>query len=119
VLVGIIALFVTKLEFIKEQKFIFLLLLVLFLVQTIYALIRYGKMTNFHTYLAKTAALLQGIFLLVTFFSEEPNLILFYAAAIITILELIEEIILVKLLPNWKTNVKGIYWVLKKRSIRQ
>jgi phosphatidylglycerophosphate synthase len=119
VLVGIIALFVTKLEFIKEQKFIFLLLLVLFLVQTSYALIRYGKMTNFHTYLAKTAALLQGIFLLVTFFSEEPNLILFYAAAIITILELIEEIILVKLLPNWKTNVKGIYWVLKKRSIRQ
>ena len=114
VLVGIIALFVTKLEFIKEQKFIFLLLLVLFLVQTIYALTRYGKMTNFHTYLAKTAALLQGIFLLVTFFSDEPDLILFYAAAIITILELIEEIILVKILPNWETNVKGVYWVLKK-----
>jgi CDP-diacylglycerol--glycerol-3-phosphate 3-phosphatidyltransferase len=79
-------------------------------------------MTNFHTYLAKTAALSQGIFLLVTFFSDEPNVILFYAAAIITILELIEEIILVNLLPDWETNVKGIYWVLKRkteRSIRQ
>ena len=120
VLVGVIALFVKKMDFVKEQKLIFLLLLLLFLAQTIYALIRYGKMTNFHTYLAKTAALLQGIFLLVAFFSDEPNLILFYAAAIITMLELIEEIILVKILPGWETNVKGIYWVLKKkRSIRQ
>jgi phosphatidylglycerophosphate synthase len=116
VLVGVIALFVKNIDFVKEQKFIFFLLLLLFLVQTIYAVIRYRKMTNFHTYLAKTAALLQGIFLLVTFFSDEPNVMLFYIAAIITILELIEEIILVKLLPAWETNVKGIYWVLKKQK---
>ena len=116
VLVGVIALFVKNMDFVKEQKSIFLLLLLLFLVQAIYAVIRYRKMTNFHTYLAKTAALLQGIFLLITFFSDEPNVILFYAAAIITILELIEEIVLVKLLPTWETNVKGIYWVLKKQK---
>lgn len=116
VLVGVIALFVTKMEFIKEQKFIFLLLLLLFLGQTSYAFIRYGKITNFHTWLAKIAALLQGVFLLVTFFTDKPNLVLFYAAATITILELIEEIVLVKLLPNWETNVRGIYWVLKKRE---
>ena len=116
VLVGVIALFVTNMEFIREQKFIFILLLLLFLAQTTYAFIRYGKMTNFHTLLAKTAALLQGVFLLLAFFSDEPNLVLFYAAAIITILELIEEIILVKLLPNWETNVKGIYWALKKEE---
>jgi CDP-diacylglycerol--glycerol-3-phosphate 3-phosphatidyltransferase len=115
VLVGVIALFVTKMEFINEQKFVFIVFLLLFLVQTTYALIRYGKITNFHTWLAKTAALLQGVFLLLAFFTDEPNLVLFYAAAIITILELIEEIILVRLLPDWETNVKGIYWVLKKR----
>ncbi|HET9277616.1 MAG TPA: CDP-alcohol phosphatidyltransferase family protein [Flavitalea sp.] len=116
VLVGVIALFVTKMEFIKEQKFIFIFLLLLFLAQITYAFIRYRKMTNFHTWLAKTAAALQGIFLLLVFFTDEPNLVLFYTAAIITILELIEEIILVKLLPNWETNVKGIYWVLKKKK---
>ena len=59
-------------------------------------------------------AMVDLAFLLITFFSDEPNVILFYAAAMITILELIEEIILVKLLPAWETNVKGIYWVLKK-----
>lgn len=116
VLVGVIALFVLKGVFIREHMIEFIILLVLFLVQIIFAFTRYGKMTNFHTYLAKTAALLQGIFLIITFFTDQPNLILFYAAAIVTMFELIEEIILVSLLKNWKANVKGIYWVLKEKS---
>jgi len=116
VLVGLIALFVLKLEFIKQHVIIFIILLVLFIVQTTYAFIRYGRMTNFHTYLAKTAALLQGVFLILVFFTDEPSLILFYAATIITMLELTEEIILVNLLSQWQANVKGVYWVLKTKE---
>jgi CDP-diacylglycerol--glycerol-3-phosphate 3-phosphatidyltransferase len=116
VLVGLIALFVLKLEFIKQHIIIFIILLVLFLLQTTYAFIRYGKMANFHTYLAKTAALLQGVFLILVFFTDDPILILFYAATIVTMLELTEEVILVKLLPQWKANVKGVYWVLKNKE---
>ena len=116
VLVGLIALFVLKLEFIKQHIIILIILLALFLVQTTYAFIRYRKMTNFHTYLAKTAALLQGVFLILVFFTEEPILILFYAATFVTMLELTEEIILVNLLPQWKANVKGVYWVLKNKE---
>ena len=116
VLVGLIALFIMKLEFIKQHMIVLIILLVLFLVQTSYAFIRYKKMTNFHTYLAKTAALLQGVFLILAFFTQEPSLILFYAATIVTMLELIEEIILIRLLPEWQANVKGIYWVLKNKE---
>ena len=116
VLVGLIALFVLKLEFIKQHIIIFIILLVLFLVQITYGFIRYKKMTSFHTYLAKTAALLQGVFLILVLFTEEPSLILFYVAAIVTMLELTEEIILIRLLPKWQANVKGIYWVLKKTN---
>ncbi len=116
VLVGLIALFVLKLEFIKQHVIILIILLVLFFVQTTYAFIRYKKMTNFHTYLAKTAALLQGVFLIIVFFTDEPSLILFYAATVVTMLELIEEIILIRLLPKWQANVKGIYWVLKSKE---
>jgi CDP-diacylglycerol--glycerol-3-phosphate 3-phosphatidyltransferase len=116
VLVGLIALFVLKLEFIKQHIIIFIILLVLFLVQITYGFIRYKKMTNFHTYLAKTAALLQGVFLIFVLFTEEPSLILFYVAAIVTMLELTEEIILIRLLPKWQANVKGIYWLLKKTN---
>lgn len=116
VLVAMTAFFILKLAFIKKHIIIFLILFGLFLIQTTYALIRYGKITSFHTYLAKMAALLQGVFLLLTFFTDEPNLFLFYAAAIITILELTEEIILVGLFQHWKANVKGIYWVLKNKQ---
>ena len=116
VLVGLIALFVLKLEFMKQHIIIFIILLVLFLVQITYGFIRYKKMTNFHTYLAKTAALLQGVFLILVLFTKEPSLILFYVAAIVTMLELTEEIILIRLLPKWQANVKGIYWVLKKTN---
>lgn len=115
VLVGVIGLFVMFPSFIKEQKIIFIILLAFFIIQVSYALARYGKTTNFHTWLAKTAALLQGVFLLVTFFMNEPQLILFYTAAFITILELIEETIMVALLPEWKDNVKGIFEVLKRK----
>jgi len=116
VLVGLIALFVLKLEFIKQHVIIFIILLVLFLVQTTYAFISYKKMTNFHTYLAKIAAVLQGVFLILVFFTQEPSFILFYAATIVTMLELIEEIILIRLLPEWQANVKGIYWGLKNKE---
>jgi phosphatidylglycerophosphate synthase len=118
VFVGMIGLFTLKWDFIKEQKVIFILLFLVYLLQVVYAFYRYRKMTNFHTYLAKTAAILQGVFLLLAFFTDEPNLILFYTAAGITIVELTEEIILVRLLPHWQTNVKGIYWVIKKKTIQ-
>lgn len=116
VLVAMIALFVTKPEFIKQEKIIFIVLGSLFLIQVSYAFTRYGKMTSFHTYLAKAAAILQGVFLLLVFFTKQPIMILFYAAAFITILELIEEIILVYLLPEWKANVKGLFVVIKKQE---
>ena len=116
VLVATIALIVTKPEFVRKEITIFIVLLVLFLIQVSYAFIRYRKMTTFHTYLAKTAALLQGIFLILVFFTPEPFKPLFYATAIITGLQLFEEIILIALLPKWKANVKGLYWVLRDKK---
>ncbi len=118
VLVAITGLIVLKPEFIKQEKIMFICMLSLFLIQTVYALVRYGKITSFHTYLAKTAALLQGVFLLLVFFTNEPPLLLFYAAAMVTILELVEETLLVYLLPHWETNVKGLYWVLKNKKTK-
>jgi phosphatidylglycerophosphate synthase len=116
VLTAMIGLFVIKPAFIQQQKPVLIILFALFAVETGYAFFRYGKMTGFHTYLAKTAALLQGIFLLLVFFTSEPSLFLFFVAAIITMLQLTEEIILIWMLPKWESNVKGIYQVLKKKK---
>lgn len=116
VLVGVVGLFVARPEFIREQAIYFIILFVLFLIQLTYALVRYGKITSFHTYLAKLAALLQGIFLCGSFFFETPWYTLFYITFIVIALELIEETIMVYLLPQWKNDVHGMYWALQQKN---
>ena len=93
-----------------------ILLAGLLILQNVLALLKYRKLTSFHTYAAKIAAVLQGIFLLAFFFFEKSAHILFYAAVGITVLDLAEEIILVIVLPEWKVNVKGLYWQLRNPS---
>lgn len=120
VLAGFIGLFILKPEFIHQVLIIMLVLLFLYALQTIHALIKYHKLSGFHTYSAKIAALFQGLFLILVFHLHEIPYGLFYAAVITTSLDLIEENILVILLPKWEANVKGIYWVLKrKKNIRR
>lgn len=115
----IIAAIVYKPEFIRKEMSLIIILLGLFVFQTIYALVRYGKLSSFHTYAAKFAAILQGSFLLLLFFLREPVYWLFYIAAVATIADLLEEIILVWILPKWTANVKGIFWIMRgKRSNR-
>jgi len=116
VLVAILGLGFLQPRFFIEQWTILVPLGILFLLQTGFALYRYGRITSFHTYLAKLAALAQGIFLLSFFFFETINYPLFYSAAFITIAELAEEIIIVWVLPQWKSNVRGLWWVLQKKQ---
>lgn len=116
VLAATVGLFVTRFDFIKEQAAVFIFLFLLFLFQLAMSLHRYKKISTFHTYLAKTAAVVTAIFLLSVFFLESVYYPLFYAAAIITGIELIEEIILVFKLHEYRSNVKGLYWVLRKKN---
>ena len=89
------------------------LLLFCYLFQLTVALARYHKMSSFHTYLSKLAAILQGIFLVAFFFLPEVSDWLFFTVVWTTITALAEETILVIVLPQWKANVKGIYWLVK------
>lgn len=103
-------------EFIRTHWVILCVLAVVFLLQLGYAFYRYGRMSNFHTWLAKTAALLQGCFLILTFFTGQPSVLFFYIATGITLLELTEEILLVHALPEWKVNVHSILHVRKEQN---
>lgn len=118
VLMAIIGVFRLKPEFIQQELVLIIILLALLVIQTVMALVRYGKISSFHTYLAKIAAVLQGSFLILLFFLPEPPLTLFYIASAVTILELLEEMIMVAVLPEWKANVHGLYWALKDRKKR-
>ena len=114
VLMGILGIFRFQPEFLQQELPWIIILIAMYLIQTTMALVRYGRVSSFHTYMAKGAAILQGSFLILLFFLPEWPLALFHFAAVFTILDLIEEIILVLVLPEWESDVKGLYWVKKK-----
>lgn len=115
ILMAVIGVFEFKPGFISHEKFLVFTLLGLYLVQTAIALVKYKKITSFHTYMAKFAAIAQGVFLILLFFLPDWPIGLFRIAAILTMLDLLEEIILVFMLSGWQANVKGIFWVIKNK----
>jgi CDP-diacylglycerol--glycerol-3-phosphate 3-phosphatidyltransferase len=116
VLVAIIGLFTLHREFFLEHLLIMTVLVTLYITQNAFAIVAYGKITSFHTILAKTAAILQGFFFIMMFFQIPYAELVFYFACVITGIELVEEILITVILQEWKTDVRGIFWLLKERK---
>ena len=115
VLAGLIGLIVWKPDFFIDNLLPFAALAVLFVIQVALAIYRYKKTTSFHTYAAKIAAVAQGCYLILFFLVPDLPKWAIYVPIVITAIDLIEEIILVLVLPDWRANVKGLYWVLRGR----
>jgi phosphatidylglycerophosphate synthase len=100
--------------FLLEQYKILGLALVPYFATLIFSIARYGKPSSFHTYLAKAAAVLQGLFLLFLFFFG-VNYWFFIITVAISSMVSIEEFFIILFQPSWKPDVKGLYWVLKEK----
>ncbi len=82
--------------------------------ENIFALLRYRRLSSFHTLLSKAAGYSLGIFIGVLFiFGFQPWL--FYLAIIVSVSSNIEEFFLLALLPEWRSDVRGLWWVLRER----
>ncbi|MGZ3755538.1 MAG: CDP-alcohol phosphatidyltransferase family protein [Mucilaginibacter sp.] len=117
--VAITGIFLVNPEFLKHELLLIIIQVILFISQIGFALYRYRKISSFHTYLAKFTAVFQGIFLVLFYWLPEPVYVLFYFTSILTIADLVEEILLVAILPKWETDVKGLYWILKKDALQK
>lgn len=113
VAVAIAGLLVFDPAFLRRELVIVVVLASLYLTQTISALIRYRRLTSFHTWLAKISAVSQGIFLIAVFFTAKFPILFFYIAAVFTGLDLLEETVMVFLLQHWMTDVKGVFSIRK------
>ena len=111
---GLIGLWVFENEFIMENLLLISLAFVPYILQMVIAFVKYGRATAFHTYLAKTSAVIQGVFILWTLFFG-PVYWLFFGMVIIGVLETIEEITLIFMHDEWTKDIKGIYWALRDR----
>ena len=115
VLAGLVGLIVLKPGFFIDNLLGLAILAVLFVIQVALAIYRYKKTTSFHTYAAKVAAIAQGCYLILFFLIPDLPRWTIYVPLVITAIDLVEEILLVLLLPNWQANVKGLFWALKKQ----
>ena len=89
-------------------------MVVAWVVEALAALARYGRLSSFHTYASKVAGYLLGIFVGVLFvFGFYPWLL--YVAVATSVLGNLEELVLLRLLPEWRADVRGAYWVLRER----
>jgi len=76
------------------------------------ALLRYGKLSSFHTYAAKAAGYALGFFIAALFaFDFVPWL--FYTAAVLSLLSTGEELLLLWKLPRWRADVRGLWWMMR------
>ncbi len=110
--VGFIGLLIFEKDFIRNNLVVILIPLTLYFLQMLIAFRKYGKATAFHTYLAKTSAIVQAVFILWLLFFG-PVYWLFYLMIGLGIIETIEEIILIFMYPNWVAGVKSIFYAQK------
>jgi CDP-diacylglycerol--glycerol-3-phosphate 3-phosphatidyltransferase len=89
----------------------------LWLLEMACSLARYGRLSSFHTYLSKASGVVLGVFFGVLFlFGFQAWL--FYLALAATIASSLEELALLAVFPEWRTDVRGLWWVLRGRRVR-
>jgi phosphatidylglycerophosphate synthase len=83
------------------------------LLENLLAWLRYGRLSSYHTRLSKVAGVLLGICIAVLFvFGLQPWLL--WIAVLSSICASIEELWLLALLPQWRADVPGVWWLLRR-----
>lgn len=85
---------------------------VLYILGFVVSFARFGKVAGLHLYSFKITGYLQGAFIFVLFFYGFYDWF-FYLMILVGIWANIEDIIILFLLPEARSDVKGLYWVLK------
>lgn len=113
-LLAFIGLFAFRLNEFVPYQISALLFLISYVASIIVSLIKFRKMPSLHLYSAKVGAVLQGSFFFVLFiFGFFP--LYYYIVAITGIFSFVEQVIILILSKEMKSDLKGLYWVLKNK----
>ncbi|MEN8203491.1 MAG: CDP-alcohol phosphatidyltransferase family protein [Bacteroidota bacterium] len=103
---------VFKLDEIGLDAWLFYVFVVCYVIVIISPMIKFGKIQSFHLYSLKAAGYLQGFFFILLFFVAYIP-VYFYFMVNISLMAFIENLAIQLLIPEMRSNVKGIYWVFK------
>lgn len=106
---------VLKSRFANAHAAEFFCLIALIVLVQVVSLLRFRKLTSFHLYTSKIAAYLQGIFIFVLFLFRY-NAFFYYPVLIFSFISELEGLLIVSMIPALRTNVKGVYFILKENG---
>jgi CDP-diacylglycerol--glycerol-3-phosphate 3-phosphatidyltransferase len=114
-LVAVLGVFVFQRSFVAEHYPGILLIVGFYLVEVLASLWRYGRVSSFHTVLARVAAFMAGVLVMWLFLFGYPGW-LFQRTVLVYLVALSEEMLLIYLLPEWQSDVGGVYQLLLNRT---
>ena len=108
-------LLVFKLDVLQPYLISLLTFISLGLIALLHSFIKFGKMSRLHTYGTKIGGYMQGFFFFLLFVHDFVPVV-YYMMIGWSILSILEMIAIQVLIPQMRSNVKGLYWVLKARK---
>jgi cardiolipin synthase (CMP-forming) len=102
-------------DFVKAHSTAFTVMIILYTLPQITSLARFKRVTSFHLYSNKITGYVQGIFIF-TYFNWRNSDLYFYLMITVSCLAYIEALIIVSSIPELRSNVKGLYFILKEHK---
>jgi len=109
-----IGLFIFKMDDLRPHLVSFIIFTGMLVLTVIVPLIKFRKFPSFHLYTTKIGGYIQGFFF-VCLFTVGFITPFYYLMIVWGIIGAIECITIDMLIPEMRSNVKGLYWVLKER----
>lgn len=92
----------------------FYVFIALFILANLLSLLKFGRMPSLHLYSWKIGGYIQGFFFFILFtYGFKP--VFYYFMISWGILAFLEHIVIQLIIPEMRSNQKGLYWVLKNR----
>ena len=109
-----IGIFVFERQFLLDHVFGLSLFASLYVLSFVFTLLKFGRLCGLHLYSFKITGYLQGSFILVLFWFG--NIEWFYLLMIsVGCMACLEQLIIIYLLPQPESDVKGLYWVWQQK----
>lgn len=114
-LCAIIGFIVLESNFLSSEKIWFMTMIALYAIAQIIALIKFKRNTHYHLYSNKITGYLQGFFVLFYYLGYETGFY-FYLMMVFSYLAYLESIVITLFIEKLRSNVKGIYFMLRKNG---
>lgn len=101
--------------FVSSKGWVFSVLIFLWILPQFISLIRFRRPPHFHLWSNKFAGYLQGIFIF-TYFNWGNSEIYFWVMWGVSVLAFLEELIVVIRIPQLRSNLKGIFWMMREQG---